>query len=52
MDAALKTLKGSLGNGLLFKKNGYLKIESYFDVNYVNDRGDKIYIGLLYHPWW
>ena len=36
----LEYIKGSPSKGLLFKKNGHLRIEAYLDASYASDRGD------------
>jgi len=36
----LAYIKGSPGKGLLYKKHGHLRIESFSDFNYVGDKRD------------
>ena len=44
MDAAmriLRYLKGSPGTGILFKRNGHLKVEAYTDADWAGNLGDR-----------
>ena len=37
----LEYIKRSPSKGLLFKNNGHLRIETYFDASYADDKTDK-----------
>ena len=44
----LAYIKSKPGKDLIYRKHGHLQIEVYSDSDYVGNRGDKIYIKLLY----
>ena len=37
----LSYIKKASGKGLVYRKNGYLRIEAYSDSGYAGDRGDR-----------
>ncbi|XP_072052133.1 uncharacterized mitochondrial protein AtMg00810-like [Arachis hypogaea] len=37
----VRYLKGALGSGIIFKRNGYLKVEAYTDANWAGNQNDR-----------